>query len=204
MSLKELSRKFILELSTAFDYLKSSKYILEYLNNSNMADLELDLQTGLNQYKMQILLLSVKTTGLKNSDFKFLEKITIFKLLNLNVFKSESKKTKMSIVKHLANIVVLLPQLPETDIQNSGLPNLLGGNEQLNALAEKVMSQIQHDNINPMNLLGSLMSGNIEDTNLVSLLDTIKEDVSKIDKTELTKMVGNLQNVLNGAIKKVN
>ena len=83
------------------------------------------------------------------------------------------------------------------DSENDGLNTIMNdilGNTDIMSLAKNMAQEMQTNQINPMSMMSSLMSGNIGDNNqLQNIMDKIKTTVDiKIDSGELN--VNNIQN----------
>lgn len=169
-------QKFVGSLSTNFAYIPADTIaklkMLEDQNEEEFTELMRGTYKTLKPYSRQIMHVVTSTKRLKLEDFKFLNKVVIFGILNLSQFKGENKNTKKSIVQFLheffmSSIVVggnfeeELAKLnlngSQSDIMNS-MQSLMG-NKDLMSLATELTHDIQQQNIDPLTLLSSLMSG---------------------------------------------
>ncbi len=203
--LKTSCKSFIESLKGTFDYFKNSEYIIEYINDTSDEELGTEIYKMLVPFNNEITNL-LNTSNQKNAHFKFLEKIVLFKLLNLRDFKSENKKTKISLVKHLVKLLSVSTNFVNIELLESvgteitdQLTSLFNESPQLNNLVEKLTNKVKNDNINPMELLGSLVTGNTGgsgSSSIQELMSEIKTDISKINKNDLEGMTKNLCGIL--------
>jgi UTP-glucose-1-phosphate uridylyltransferase len=122
--------------------------------------------------------------------FKKNSKITIFNgLIHLNMFHTESKKTKMALLKHI-NLIKMAIQVP------MDLPKGLG------SIVESVASLIQNENINPATLLQDIFSQK-KSKQLETLLESVKTKLDSeiqtgnLSEKELVDYTHNVMNKLN-------
>lgn len=227
---KQNLQKFIGGLETNFDYIpKDTISKLKTLSDGNKEAFVLlmkETNRTLKPYSQQIIRVVTSTKRLKLEDLKFLNKITLFGVLNLSQFKGENKNTKKSLVQFLheflmSSIVVggnLEEELAKLGMDSSSFKEneneimssmqSLMGNKDLMSLASELTHDIQQQNIDPLTLLSSLMSGQKNesiDRLMKSVSDKLEDKVNKgeLDTNMLQKqaesMMSLVQKTLGGA-----
>lgn len=87
-----------------------------------------------------------------------------------------------------------------------GMDNLMSsilGNKEILNIANEITEQMKNQNINPMSMLSSLMSGNIENSPLNNIVSQIQEKVESkindgsINKSQLEEQANNIINTVN-------
>ena len=128
---------------------------------------------------------------------------------------NKNKTKKVSNTNSQINNNISLPNLsnlPNLDGLDdiTGVMNSILGNKEILNIATDISNKMQSQQINPMTMLSSLMSGNIENSPLQSLVEEIQQKVDdKINTGEINKEmlenqaqtlmnnIGSKQNVLN-------
>ena len=211
--LKESCIKFI-DVLASFDYYKDaeSKKVRDFINKaSEKGELGTDL-TSLLPFTKNILEITASNKVPSNVQVKFLDSVKLFgDTLCLRTFKSENRKTKKIIIKHLSNIIANLfsttgtiPKELEYILQNdeeieSSVDSVLGmfqGNEELNGIVEKMTRKLTSGDMDPMQLLSSIMIGDTDNSKIQELIGDVKEDFEKMDKTKLEGINESITKVL--------
>ena len=256
---------FINELDLTMDYLSKDLItnVRDYLTKIATDSDELNLfventKNHLETFQVQISAILFSNKKVKSDYYNFMNDIVLFNnLLELSLFKDESKNTKKGLIKYVYSIYmscVFLHQsqcedenelssklsefvekiqneannaLKEDDIKKTkrriprtqipqNLPNFAGngdlgnimesllGNKDILNIASDISQKMQSQQLNPMSMLSSLMSGNIENTPLQSLVDEIQQKVeTKINNGEIDKdMLENQAKNIMGSITK--
>lgn len=155
-------------------YLYSIYMSVEFLCNTTESDLDLKLQEFVKG-------IQTEASKLKSEDIKL------------------TNKKHTTLLQNIPNIPVIpivdLPDFSNFDFEKMGLPNNLSGimesilgNTNIMSIATDISSKMQNQQLNPMDMLSSLMSGNIDNSPLQSLVSEIQEKVdSKINSGEIDK-----------------
>lgn len=145
----------------------------------------------------------------KSKDLNFLKSITLFGV-DFKDFHHENKNTKKTIVRYFTNVVTILsfsgPEggeiNPENFLKGAGLNpqdflkgsglnmdsiQKIANNKEIMKLAEDFSKDIERENINPMDLMNGLMSGNFMKNEKISgLINSISSKLEgKIKNGEL-------------------
>lgn len=131
-----------------------------------------------------------KSTKLKSKDLNFLKSVEVFGV-SFKQFHHENKNTKKTIVQYMNNLVSLM-KLLKGDLGEHGdfaMPDIdnLMKNKDLMKLAQDVSRDMELQDINPMQIMNGLMSGNLfSDPKITSLMDNIASKLeSKVASGEL-------------------
>lgn len=159
-------------------YLYSIYMSVEFLCNTSESDLDLKLQEFVKG-------IHTEANKLKSENIKL------------------TNKKRTTLLQNIPSIPVIpsilpgidLPDFSNFDFQKMGLPsNLSGimdsilGNKNIMSIATDISSKMQNQQLNPMDMLSSLMSGNMDNSPLQSLVSEIQEKVdSKINSGEIDK-----------------
>jgi hypothetical protein len=103
--------------------------------------------------------------------------------------KHTSKKSS-NIKSQRKNNDISLPNLPNLDGLGdiNGIMNSILGNKEILNIATEISNKMQSQQLNPMTMLSSLMSGNIENSPLQGLVEEIQQKVDdKINTGEINK-----------------
>lgn len=206
--------KFLSEIELCFDYVNVDILRKEIEREDFIIDFSTNLVQVVKPFQDNI----ESTKSLKTKDLLFMEKITLFNgLLPLDVFKAENKNTKKSLLNYVrilynlckidenmsieevdkvltslvpvpapAPVPVPPPLPPMPDL--AGLSGLFQ-NKNIMDIAAQVSQQMQRENINPMQILSAMMTGNTSQfsgfmSSVQQTLDTAVQE-KRIDKEEL-------------------
>jgi hypothetical protein len=200
--LKQLCVSFITTLST-FEYFKDSTRLLEYINAQDASVLGNGM-APLIAFMPEILNIINSEQPQSNKKFKFLESITLFDgQLKLDIFKNENKNTKKAIVKHLSNLLAASYEYTKNEFSSSVLPQFEGKSmegmidviqksECLSGIIDKFSNKLTSSEIDPMQLLSSLMSGDINNSAVKGLIDEVQSDISKMDAKDIERLTAQI------------
>ena len=181
------------------DYFKETESLLEYIESVEEATLGKDNVYTLYKHLPCILELVNSEDVPGNKKFNFLNEVSLFNgKLKLELFKTENKKTKKALVKHLSNILKHSFEFTDSfpiDQSTFSNPMQLASNEEvldtiknnksLANIVENLTNKLTNDNIDPLKLMSSIMTGDMSDSTIQGILTTVQNDISKIDKSEL-------------------
>ena len=110
----------------------------------------------------------------------------------MNALKEQDikKNTKKTSSKKVQNNDISVPALPNLDGLGdiNGIMNSILGNKEILNIATDISNKMQSQQINPMTMLSSLISGNIENSPLQGLVEEIQQKVEdKISTGEINK-----------------
>jgi hypothetical protein len=176
----------------------------EEIKNMTYEQLQSELNNCLVPHSKNINSIIKGTGKTKSKELNFLKSLTLFGI-QFKSFNHENKNTKKTIVKYFHNILMIL------DLQNGELPNIPGikdlpenfqklmGNEEIMKLAEDVSKDIEQENINPMDIMTGLMSGNLlQNSKISGLIENIAgklDNKIKNGEIDLSQLGLNLQNL---------
>lgn len=196
---------FINTIELSFDYVPE-KIITDfnkYVNNTDNIILFKQIFDILHVYHHEIINITNHKGKLKKINFDFMNLIVLFGL-NLNLFANENKATKKNLINHIYNFYYpIYLQISENSdpeyiqslnltvvqpiINSNPLESLLG-NTDIMSIANDIQAKITNENINPMDILSSLMSGGNGGLALESLIESVTKNVdSKLENGELNK-----------------
>lgn len=135
--------------------------------------------------------LSSDSTSHENSDVlqnRLTEFVNKIQAEALSALSEQDVKPSSSKRKHQRRNAISVPRnAPELGDFGNIMDSILGNTDILN-IANDISSKMQSQNLNPMSMLSSLMSGNIENTPLQGLVEEIQQKVeSKINSGEIDK-----------------
>lgn len=153
-----------------------------------------------------------KGVGLKNNSFKFLNSIKFFDTYRFN---AENKNTKKSIVKYLVEIYFsCLPLVPLTTNNSSELimarlantndtndsthnlgeniKNMIESNDDLKKITDKMIGKFEQAQINPAELLSSLLNGNTDNKLFTELAQELQGDIKDMNKDKFQETASNI------------
>ena len=200
-------------IEITFDYItdKCVKDFNKRVNNTEHLQLFKEIFDNLHVYHHQIIDITNHKGKLKKIDFTFMDSIVLFKL-KFNVFTNENKATKKNLISHLYNfyypiflqemgdpivreafeksVIKVLPQEQE-QLQDQSIEDplqMLLGNKEIMNMANDIQAQISRENIDPMSMLTSLMSGGDGGDAFKSIVENVTKNVdSKLNSGELNK-----------------
>lgn len=172
----------------------------------NMSDKQLldELNSSLVPYSKNISNIVDGCGKTKSKDLNFLKSIVLFGI-EFKSFHHENKNTKKTIVKYFNNILMIyniqtgeLPDIPGIKDLPENFQKLMG-NEEIMKLAEDVSKDIEQENINPMDIMSGLISGNLlQNTKISGLIESIAgklDNKIKNGEIDLSQLGLNLQNL---------
>lgn len=224
-TINTISLEFVETLSKFTYFTNKALPIMDYIKECETEDLGRGISNSLFSYTTDILNIVNSDKVPSNADVKFLEKITLFnKTLNLKDFKSENRKTKKVIVKHLSNLLAVSFKYAESDVMNKSFENLMKSvtvdsqlpanfnpmemmndgklmdmfsqNNELTSIVNKMTTKLMDSKVDPMQLLGSIMSGNTQSGVLQSLFSDIENDIKNMDKDKLKDITKDLESII--------
>lgn len=209
----ELEKIYIVEVNR-----DSCKKAIEQVEKLNFEELIEYLKTNLFKFEKDINEVIFTNGKLKSKSLNFLKGLILFGV-DFKSFHHENKNTKKTIVKYLYNIFLIvkmcslgqgqddfslenlaelkLPNLENLGINSKSIENLIK-NKDLMKLAEDVSKDIEKENINPMEIMNGIMSGNLlQNKKLNGLLGNISkklENKIKNGEINLTELESELKN----------
>jgi hypothetical protein len=206
--------KFVNEMVISFDVLEPvekalEKYIAKLRNDSTFLEEQKEYTLHhLKCYQSDILKVVECKGKIKGNWFDFLDKIKLFSnLINFDVFKSENKNTKRTLVKNLyfqvykcneltsTNFKETLDalkeqigetstmQLPESmsDLPREALDSMGMGsflnNPALSSIMNSTLKGIKDSGMNPLDMVSQILSGGSNDV-LNSLMDSVSKEIT--------------------------
>lgn len=148
---------FLNELSNISDDAQKTQLnlMIEYVNNASQLDLFQMLKTDLYKHKLYLKTISEKNK-IKTRDFDTLNSIMLQfgdHTLGFNLYQEENKRTRLSIVKHLSNLLYIDSLLNESKKDEDTPSNVLQSlfspemfkmtNDILKTCEEKRMTNVQ-------------------------------------------------------------
>lgn len=216
--------KFIDTLSTCFEYFKNGQEIIKYIRETPSEEFGKELSQSLSKFASSILIVMNSDNVPTNAQIKFLDDVHLFKdKLHLKVFKPENKKTKKVIVKHLSKLLAVSLEFlapedsgfldpPEAEVPtglnlptgfnpmdlmgNSQLTEMFTKNKELGSMVEKMTNKLMENKVDPMQLLGSMMSGDVNNEFVKGLFVDVENDMKSMDKDKLQEITKNIESVI--------
>lgn len=222
---KQLSVDFLDILKKSFPYFQDHEKVSEYLNKNTEEIIGQGVSDSLFEYTTNILDIVNSDKVPSSIQVKFIEKIELFSgLLHLKVFKSENRKTKKVIVKHLSNLLaasfkyakasifnssfdkilksnnsdtVFPPNLNPMELMSDGkLMDMFSQNTELSSMVTRMTSKLMESKVDPMQLLGSIMSGNTQSGVVKDLFSDIENDIKKMDPEKLEGITKGIDDII--------
>ncbi len=141
----------------------------------------------------------------KSKEYLFLNEIKLFnETLDFNSFKDENKNTKKTLCKYLHSILIssLVTKVSPEELEKMFKKekddlnlNSLMGNKELVKIAEDITNDLKNENVDPMSLMSSLLSGK-SNKNIDKIVNKIqsKIETGELNKDELEKQAQLLMN----------
>ncbi len=142
---------------------------------------------------------------IKSKEYLFLNEIKLFnETLDFNSFKDENKNTKKTLCKYLHSILIssLVTKVSPEELEKMFKKekddlnlNSLMGNKELVKIAEDITNDLKNENVDPMSLMSSLLSGK-SNKNIDKIVNKIqsKIETGELNKDELEKQAQLLMN----------
>lgn len=220
------------EIDLVFDYVDKNvvsglKEHIEGFNDAKFANEHIEkFIEDVKPYYDQIRKIT-GTRKAKSRDFDFLSELKLFSgLLVFDVFREENKNTKRTLVKYIETMYVAAcvasdradsldvfletieeEQKEEQVVATGGIEQVFGSllkNKEIMNMASELTRDMQNSNIDPMTIMGSIMSGtpNAEVTNLVSSITNKIEtriNSGEINRDELEKQARSMMSAIQGS-----
>jgi hypothetical protein len=199
---------FINTIEISFDYIPEAviNNFNKHVINTNKQVMFKEIFDTLHIYHHEIINITNHKGKLKKIDFGFMDSIKLF-TLKLDLFTNENKSTKKNLISHIynfyypiylqvsensdpeyiksLNLTVIAPVVVPEKV--NPLDSLLG-NKDIMSIANDIQAKITNENINPMDILSSLMSGSDGGPALQSLVESVTKNVDlKLENGELNK-----------------
>jgi hypothetical protein len=224
--IKQIAHDFVDVLKKSFSYFTDYDKVKEYIDGCEEESFGSQVSSSLFSHTSSILDIVNSERVPSNTQVKFIEKVSLFgDTLHLKSFKSENRKTKKVIIKHLSNLLAASFKYAEASILNSSFDKLLKGsgvdetqipkglnpmelmndsklmnmfseNSELSSIINKMTTKLLDSKVDPMQLLGSIMTGNTQTGVLKDLFSDIEADIKEMDPTKLNEITNGIDNII--------